>query len=217
MEQRISLQDILAMERVPRLTLINTITGFKSANLIGTMSAKGVHNLAVFSSVVHIGSNPPYVGMITRPTEVPRHTYQNIKETGFYTINHIHTQIYHQAHQTSAKYIEAISEFEECGFTPQFTESIKAPYVQECHIKLGVQFEEESHIKANGTILVVGKVLEIILPDKGMEKDGSIDLESWRTIAISGLDTYLTTQKMARLPYARPKQGFKMSNFPSSS
>jgi flavin reductase (DIM6/NTAB) family NADH-FMN oxidoreductase RutF len=81
--------DILEMEKIFRLNFVNSIPGYKSANLIGTKSKAGVSNLAVFSSVVHLGSNPPLLGFM-RPAVVPRDTYQNIKETGKFTINHIH-------------------------------------------------------------------------------------------------------------------------------
>jgi flavin reductase (DIM6/NTAB) family NADH-FMN oxidoreductase RutF len=43
---------------------------------------------------------------------VPRHTYQNIKSTGWYTINQVHQEITDKAHYTSAKFVESESEFE---------------------------------------------------------------------------------------------------------
>jgi flavin reductase (DIM6/NTAB) family NADH-FMN oxidoreductase RutF len=55
-------EDILKAERIFRLNLINSITGVKPANLIGTQSKEGNSNLAIFSSVVHMGSNPALVG-----------------------------------------------------------------------------------------------------------------------------------------------------------
>jgi len=42
-----------AMENRYRANFINSITGYKSANLIGTVSSDGVENLAIFSSVTH--------------------------------------------------------------------------------------------------------------------------------------------------------------------
>ena len=49
-------QDILNLDRMPRVNLISAITGVKPANLVGTISSDGIHNLAIFSSVVHMGS-----------------------------------------------------------------------------------------------------------------------------------------------------------------
>ena len=71
--------ELFYMSKVPRLNLVNCVTGYKSANLIGTVSTEGVLNVAVFSSVTHLGSEPPLLGFILRPTTVPRDTYKNIK------------------------------------------------------------------------------------------------------------------------------------------
>ena len=35
---------------------------YKSANLIGSVSKDGITNVAVFSSITHLGSNPPTSG-----------------------------------------------------------------------------------------------------------------------------------------------------------
>ena len=72
-----------------------------------------------------------------RPFSVERHTYNNIKETNYFTINHINKEIYKQAHQTSARYDKDVSEFDECGLTPEYSDTIKAPYVKESKIKIG--------------------------------------------------------------------------------
>ncbi|PTL98815.1 MAG: flavin oxidoreductase, partial [Candidatus Arcticimaribacter sp.] len=63
-----SKEAIGAMPSIYRLNMINSCTGYKSANLIGTQSKEGNTNLAVFNSVVHLGSNPPLIGFILRPT-----------------------------------------------------------------------------------------------------------------------------------------------------
>jgi hypothetical protein len=85
--RHITAADIKAFEKLYRLNLVNAITGYKPANLIGTADGAGATNLAIFSSVVHLGSDPPLLGMVTRPTSVPRHTYENIQASGCYTIN----------------------------------------------------------------------------------------------------------------------------------
>ena len=59
--------DIKNLDRVYRLNLINSITGVKPGNLIGTESKEGIKNLAIFSSVVHLGSNPAQIGIVIRP------------------------------------------------------------------------------------------------------------------------------------------------------
>lgn len=204
---RYTWDDILNLEKIFRINLINSAPGFKSANLIGTQSPTGTPNLAAFSSVIHLGSNPPLLGFILRPPVVPRHTYENIQATGAYTINHIHDAIYQQAHQTSAKYEADVSEFDACHLTPEYTDALTAPYVQESLLKIGMRYVEEHTVQANQTILIVGKIVELIVPKAYVGEDGFIDLERAKTVAISGADAYCQTHRLDRLPYARPHTG----------
>ncbi len=201
---KITNENILSLEKQDRINLINSLSGFKSANLIGTISSGGKTNLATFNSVIHVGANPPLMGLLMRPVSVERHTYNNIKETNFFTINHINQEIFKQAHQTSARYDKDVSEFDECGLTPEYSETNKAPYVKESKIKIGCRFVEEHEIKFNGTIFIVGEIVEIILPDDVVAMDGYVDIEKAGAIAISGLDSYHETKKIARLSYAKP-------------
>ena len=110
-------KDLEGLSKIYRLNLINSITGYKSANLIGTQSLNGKTNLAIFSSVIHLGSNPALIGFVLRPTTVPRHTYSNLKATGNFTLNTVTKDYIKEAHQTSAKYPEEISEFDVANFT----------------------------------------------------------------------------------------------------
>lgn len=197
-------ENTLNFEKLYRINFVNSLSGFKSANLIGTISKDGKTNLAIFSSVIHVGANPPMMGFLMRPVSVERHTYNNIKGTGYFTINHIDKDIFKQAHQTSARYEKDVSEFDACGFTPEYSEVMKAPYVKESKIKLGCRFLEEHQIKSNDTIFMVGEILEVIIPDDVLTKDGYVDIEKADTIAISGLDSYHSMKRIARLTYAKP-------------
>jgi hypothetical protein len=49
-----SRDDISQLEKVERLNLINSCTGYKSANLIATKSVDGAVNVAIFSSITHL-------------------------------------------------------------------------------------------------------------------------------------------------------------------
>lgn len=198
-------------EKRYRANLINSLSGFKSANLIGTRSAAGTENLALFSSVFHIGANPPLQGMLSRPfTEtVTRHTFRNIQETGYYTINQVHRDFYEKAHQSSARYPDGLSEFEACDLTPAYTHDFPAPFVEESHIKLGMRLVEHQQL-LNRTILIIGEIERIYLPEAIVEEDGNLLLEAAGTVAVSGLYSYHRTERLQRLPYAKaPKASDK--------
>jgi len=192
------------MDKRFRANFINSVTGYKSANLLGTVDEEGVTNLAIFSSVTHLGSHPALIGFITRPTVVPRHTYANIKATGVFTINHIIATIIKEAHQTSARYDADISEFDTSELTPEFLNDNKAPFVAEAHIKIACRYVNEYPIKENGTLLVVAAIEDIYLPE-GVhnDEDGWIDLGKVRGVTINGLDSYAEPQLLDRLQYAK--------------
>lgn len=192
------------METRTRAAFVNSLSGFKSASLIGTLDGFGNTNLAIFSSVIHIGSNPALIGFINRPDNSSRHTLDNIMETNCFTINHINKVIYKQAHQTSARYPKNTSEFDATSLTPEFSGLLKAPYVKDSFVKYGLEFVEKHELKINGTLLVIGKVVEIFMPDDCLLAHGAIDIEKAGTIAISGLDSYHSTHQLSRLSYAKP-------------
>lgn len=205
MPQNISynLASILNLEKEFRRNLINCLSGFKSVCLCGSINKQGITNLSVISSVIHVGANPPLIGMLMRPHTVRRDTIENIDETKTYTLNHIHPEIIAQAHQSSAKYPQDISEFEAVNLSPQFTDTMTSPYVSEALIKIGLTLEEKITLKSNATILIVGKIREIILPENIIEADGFVNLEEAKTVTVSGLDSYHVTKRVSRLPYAR--------------
>lgn len=202
--------DFSELEQRSRTRLINSLSGFKSINLCGTISKDGVTNLSLISSVVHIGANPALMGFIMRPVTVRRDTYNNILESGHYTFNHLNASIYKKAHQTSARYPIDISEFEAAELNEIFSDKIKAPYVAESHIRIGLSFVEKIPIPVNGTLLMIGKVEEIFFPKAALGEDGYLDIAAAGSITSSGLDAYHQTQKLGRLSYAKPDKKIKI-------
>lgn len=197
-------KDFQNFEKRYRGNFFNSLTGFKSLNLIGTIDQKKQTNLAIFNSVFHIGANPAYVGFISRPNSVPRHTLENIKETSFYTVNHVNELIYKQAHQTSARYPKEDCEFEMTGLGLEFKDDFCAPFVKESNIQLGVRLIKTINIPENKTIMVMGEIVDVYLNDNFLCEDGHVNIEKAGTICGSGLDHYHKTQKIARLSYAKP-------------
>ena len=195
--------DIKDFERIYRLNFVNGLPGFKPANLVGTAAPDGLPNLAVFSSAIHLGSDPPLLGLVTRPTTVPRHTYQNIKDSGCYTLNHVPVALVAPAHYTSADFAPGVSEFGACGFKAVYRNDFPAPYVAESALGIGLRLLEEHHI-SNGTVLLVGTVEHVYLPETGLRPDGTLDLVAMGTAAISGLDGYHEVLPPVRFGYARP-------------
>ena len=196
-----------ATPKIKRLNIVNSLTGIKPGNLIGTVSNDGINNLAVFSSIVHLGSNPALYGFILRPFEdIPRNTYANILDNGCFTINHIPTNLTKNAHYTSVKFDDDVSEFEKCGFTPVFKDDFTAPYVQESAISIGLRYTESLPIKANNTTLVIGEIEHVYCDDALISEEGYIDLAKAEVAGIGGLNSYYKLEKVGTYPYARESE-----------
>ena len=203
---RLSNDDLRSMPNRERAALVNSLSGFKSANLIGTADAAGNCNLAIMSSVVHLGSHPPLLALVVRPGGEERHTLHNLLNSGCYSINHVACDMVESAHQTAARYDRAISEFEATGLTPQWWDDFAAPLVAEAPIKLAMGLREHQKLAINDTHLVIGEVLQAEIPAACRNHDGSLDLTVAGTVALTGLDSYHRAARLKRMAYAKPDQ-----------
>lgn len=203
-------RDWAEMEGPYRAMLVNSATGYKPANLVGTVDAAGGYNLAIFSSVVHLGSNPPLMGLVFRPP-VDRargsHSWHNLQATRQFTLSHVGVDWYEKAHMTSARWVDGESEFDAVGLTPWFPPAMpeyRAPAVAEAAIRIGLEWEDAWQIPANGCWFVVGRVVWMSVPSDALAQDGALDLVGAGTAAVSGLDGYHRVERLARCAYAKP-------------
>ena len=201
---KLTSENLQAMPSRERAALVNSLSGFKSANLVGTASNRGDCNLAIMSSAVHLGSNPALLGLVIRPGGDERHTLANILATGCYSLNHVNADIVAQAHQTAARYSQQTSEFEATGLTPQWWPDFAAPLVAEAQIKMAMRLREHHPLEINGTHFLIGEVLAVEIPDSSVGEDGSVDLSTADSVALSGLDRYHTVRLHKRMAYAKP-------------
>lgn len=198
--------DLQALDRKYRLSLINAITGIKPANLVGTRSKQNQDNIAVFSSLVHLGSNPAHLGLVFRPQlQNPKDTYSNITETGYYTINQISEDFIKKAHYTSAKLPKDQSEFDVMKLQREFKDDFWAPFVACSFMKIGMKLIEAIPLP-NGCVFIVGEILLAQVPDESVNEKGQIDLSNFNAVGIGGLNSYYRLEKIADYPYVRTQQ-----------
>lgn len=187
-----------------RANLINSLSGFKSVNLVGSLNSKKQTNLSVVSSAFHLGANPALLGIIFRPHNVSRHGLENILEMNFFTLNHINPEMLKAAHQCAARYPRETSEFDATGLTPLWRKGFKAPYVQESFVQLGLELAQHVPLKINDTEMIIAEIKELYAPQECLHTDGYLDIEKAESISVSGLDSYHKTQRIGRLSYAKP-------------
>ena len=201
--KHISKDAISQMEKIERLNLINSCTGYKSANLLATKSQGGKSNVAIFSSITHLGSNPPLIGFIMRPTTIPRDTYKNIRETGYFTVNHITVDMIEDAHHTSANYELGISEFDKTNLEEEYKNDIEIPFVKGSPVQLYCKYLNEYYIKENDTIHVIASIENLFFEEELEHKDGWLQIDRGNVVTLNGLDGYCLPKLVDRFQYAR--------------
>jgi flavin reductase (DIM6/NTAB) family NADH-FMN oxidoreductase RutF len=200
---------IQELPKIPRLNLINSSTGYKSANLIATKTADGVSNVAIFSSITHLGSDPALLGFILRPTTVPRNTYKNIKDLGYFTVNHITETMIADAHHSSANYDENISEFDQTNLEEEYYDGISIPFIKNSPVQILCKYLNEYEIKENGTIHIIASIEKIFVEERLLQKDYWLRLDVENVVTINGLDGYCVPKLVDRFEYARPNMPTK--------
>jgi flavin reductase (DIM6/NTAB) family NADH-FMN oxidoreductase RutF len=200
-----SSESLDSLDKIYRINLVNSITGYKSANLLGTISNEGIENVAIFSSITHLGSQPALLSFFVRPNVVPRNTYKNIKEKKFFTVNHISKEKIDDAHHTSAKYGEDISEFDKTNLQSEYKKNWEAPFVKDSAVQLGCKYLNEYYLKENGCSMIVASIEIIFIREGLLDNDGWVELSKANIVTVNGLDGYALPKTIKRLKYARPK------------
>lgn len=195
---------IKELPKIPRLNLINSCTGYKSANLIATKTINGQSNVAIFSSITHLGSDPAMLGFILRPTTVPRHTYQNIKDLGYFTVNHITESMIIDAHHSSAAYDDKTSEFDKTNLEEEYHDGISVPFVKDSPVQILCKYLNEYEIKENGTVHIIASIEQLFVKENLIQKDHWLRLDAEKVVTINGLDGYCVPKLADRFEYARP-------------
>jgi flavin reductase (DIM6/NTAB) family NADH-FMN oxidoreductase RutF len=196
--------DFQKLAKIPKINLINGCTGYKSANLLVTKSKDNVTNVAIFSSITHLGSEPALLGFILRPATVQRNTYQNIKENLYFTVNHVTAAMISDAHHTSASYDEFISEFDKTNLEEEYVDDIAIPFVKGSPVQLLCKYVNEYEIIENGTIHLIASIEQINVAENIIQKENWLRLDLENVVTVSGLDAYCLPKVIDRFDYARP-------------
>lgn len=197
-----SYESIIQADRSWRINFINCLIGPKNLHLLVTRNLNGTYNAAIFNSGLHIGSSPPYVGFLLRPTTVPRHTYENLMHYPFATMNAVSSDFYERAHATHIKLPYGESEIGHCGLTPQWEENEDLPYIAESPLKARLRFVEEHLLAINQTRLTIFAVEKVHI-SKEPDPDGFVRLDELQLVGGSGCDAYWSLVYLGRQPLNR--------------
>lgn len=191
------------MSRFYRANLVNCLTGYKPAMLVGTANREKQANLALFSNIFHVGADPALLGYVQRPVGQSGDSFRNIEATGVYTFNLVPAQLLEQAHYTSARFDPGVSEFEACRIQPLWVEGFAAPFVADSPVKIGLTVADIIPYDRNGTIFVIGQVQHVLIDERIIEADGNLKLSEASVLCSVGLEQYGQPTTLRKMPYAK--------------
>jgi len=188
-----------------RAQFFNSVCGPRQVGLLTTFSPDGVANAAVFSQTLHVSANPPQLGFLFRPLTAEHQGLRYLRAQGAFGFHLMSGGIEAAAavHQCSAKYPEGASELDAQGLEWSAFEHVHAPRVHAATVAYGLKLTEE-HVLAQGTVLVVGSVVEVQLSDSvQLGPDGFANLPV-DLLTAQGLDSYHHSTSVGRFTYAQP-------------
>lgn len=193
-----SAEKLMQEDRSWRINFINSLIGPKNLHVLLTRSSHGVLNAAIFNSGLPIGSSPPYVSFLLRPTSVPRHTYENLRHFPYATLNAVSRSFFTKAHATHARLPPHESEAERFGLALRTQPDEPLPYLAESPLTARLRWVEEHLLTVNQArllVFAVEKVEVAIEPDP----DGFLRLDMLGLVAGSGCDGYWELNFLRRL------------------
>jgi len=197
--------DISSMEKRYRTNFINTISGPRTVFLVSTLHESGKSNVAIFNSIIHLGADPPLLGLISRPDSVERHTLENIRRAGEFTLSSVSASWLKQAHQTSARYPREVSEYSAAGLKESWKKGIPVPFVEGAPLHIFLKSKSIIDIPLNGTYMIVGQIQLVDISDTYADLEGRLKGFGDSAVLSHGLDTYGIFHEKVQLPYAKIK------------
>ena len=172
-----------------------------------TVDSNGNVNLSPFSYFNVFSSNPPI--LIFSPSRrvrdnTTKHTLENAIETKEVVINVVNFPIVEQMSKSSIEYEKGVNEFIETGLTQVESLLVKPPRVLESPISFECKVQDIVSLGESGGAgqLIIGKVVQIHIDKKFLDKNGDILSEKLDLVARMGEDWYTraTKESMFKIP-----------------
>jgi len=189
-----------AMERRVRSTLINSLSGIRTAYIGISADKEGRLNASTLSNVTHVGASPAQMSILFRPDNGKRHTLSNYENGQPLTLVSMPFDEAEIVHQTSMNAPEGTFELDVLDVELVQLEGVAFPLPSKFIYAITLNFIERFNLN-NGCVYTVGEVSSICI-NQGLSLDaeGQVDFTHRPTLAI-GLKQYTTIGNTVKLPY----------------
>ena len=174
---------------------LNALIAPRPIGWIGSVSARGDHNLAPFSYFNAVSADPPLV--IFAPNEKsgggPKDTLANVREIREFTVSIVSESLAQAMNETSREVARGVNEFELAGLTPVTSHSVRPCHVAEAQAVLECTVWDivalPSRPGGRGSHLVIGAVIGIHIDDE-LIVDGRVETKVLAPVSRLGYFDY---------------------------
>ena len=189
-----------AMERRVRSTLINSLSGVRTAYIGISADKEGRLNASTLSNVTHVGANPAQMSILFRPDNGKRHTLSNYENGQPLTLVSMPFDEAGIVHQSSMNAPVGTFELDVLGVELVQLEGNVYPLPSRFIYAITLNFIERFNLN-NGCVYTVGEVSSICFNEGlSLDAEGQVDFLHRPTLAI-GLRQYTTIENTIKLPY----------------
>lgn len=197
-----------SMDRQARTTLINSLSGVRTAFIAITADSHGRLNASTLTNVTHVGAHPAQMSILFRPDNGKRHTLQNFLNGSPMTLVCMPFNQVNLVHEVSMNAPEGTFELDVLEASTCRVEGCPHPLPKDYLYAISLEFVERFTLN-NGCVYTVGQIKSIT---KGaalkVDEEGQVSFDTPPTLAI-GLRQYTTTETAIKLPYPNAaKYGF---------
>jgi len=205
----ITAAEINGLEKRFRTSLINSLSGIRTAFIGITEDDRGRFNAATLSNITHVGANPAQMSILFRPDNGKRHTLSNYRNEGKISLVCMPLSKSAIVHEVSMNAPEGIFELEIVGENYKKRQDWPHPLPTTFLYAIELEFIEEFTLN-NGCVYTVGKIQNIGLGNDVQVCDqGRVLFKQSPTLAI-GLQQYTGIGSDSKhIPYpSASKYGF---------
>ena len=189
-----------SMERQARTTLINSLSGVRTAFIAITADSHGHLNASTLSNVTHVGAHPAQMSILFRPDNGKRHTLQNFLNGCPLTLVCMPFNQVNLVHEVSMNAPEGTFELDVLEASTCHIEGCPHPLPKDYLYAISLEFVERFSLN-NGCIYTIGQIKSIATGAAlKVDEEGQISFDTPPTLAI-GLRQYTTTETAIKLPY----------------
>ena len=165
---------------------------------VGDENEKNVFTVAWTGT---INTRPPKTYISVRPE---RHSYDIIERTGEFVINLPSCDLVKAVDYCGVKSGKNTDKFKEMKLTAKKSDSVTAPYIEECPISMECRVSEKIHLGTH--TMFIADIIKISVKDEFLDKNGKLLMKKCNLLAYAHGEYYSLGERLGTFGYSVRKK-----------